>query len=189
MMRYRTRNKRKIILFVSLILLATISIGGTLAYVFTSTESVVNTFVPASVSVEVDETIENGFKKDVKVNNTGNATAYIRAAVIINWLDNEGNIYPGTPDDAAYTISWNLDDSDWAKGCDGYYYYTTPVAVNGSTAILINSCQMTNSSGYTLVVEIIAESIQAAPTNVVCTTWNSGVSGVNGTTLTIKNGG
>lgn len=166
-----TKNKRWILL-VSLLLAVVITVGGALAYVFTSSGPVINIFDPGSVNVNVYENITNGVKSDVKVTNTGETEAYVRVAVVINWQDADGNVYFGTPTGAKADIEWNLTNSSWFNGGDGYYYYSSPVSVGYSTENLINSCKMTSTAdGYKLVVEIIAEAIQITPSTVVEEAW------------------
>ena len=80
--------------------------------------------------------------------------------------------------------------TNWEKGSDGYWYYKLPVNVGKETEELIESCSLkdgiTAPDGYYLSVEIVASSIQSTPPRVVTEQWDSGVSGVNGSTLIIK---
>ena len=64
----------------------------------------------------------------------------------------------------------------WIKGSDGYYYYTSPVAADDTTGVLISSCTEKTEkapAGYRLSVEIIAEAIQSVPTTTVGDVWGS----------------
>lgn len=56
-----------------------------------------NTFNPAQISCLVTEEFENNIKTNVSIKNTGNTDAYIRAAVIVTWVDNDGNVYATAP--------------------------------------------------------------------------------------------
>ncbi len=162
---------KKAILALSLALLLTVSIFGTLALLSTDAEPVVNTFTPTKVPNEVVETIEGNVKKEVQIKNTGNIDAYIRAAVVINWVDKNGNVYAHAPAaDTDYAINWTM--TDWVKK-DGFYYYTKPVAPGATTKTLFTDCKVigTPPTGYQLSVEIMAQSIQA-----------EGVGGENGLT-------
>lgn len=193
-------NKSKAML-VSLLLIIGITVGGTLAYIVADSGPVKNTFTPSEVTTTVDEDVSNGVKTSVRIKNTGDTTAYIRAAVVITWQDENGNVLGELPaEETDYTITYNL-DSGWKKGADGFYYWTAPVlsddedAFNCHTGVLINSCEakQTKTIGtgadavtYSLAVEIIGSGIQSVPASVVVEEWSSGVSSVSGDTLTIK---
>lgn len=166
----RVMKTKKPVALVALLLLLCCTVAGTLAYLVDSTDPVTNTFTPAHVSTAVDETFENGVKSDVKIQNTGDIDAYIRAAVIINWADANGNVYGGgTPaastDDGKsgdYIISFNTDD--W-KQIGDYWYCETTTAPGALTKPLIISCAKTSTAtvpdGYDLQVTILADGIQA----------------------------
>ena len=192
-MNKRKRLNRMLIVMVSVYLLVGIVIGGTVAFLVTDSGPVQNTFTPSEVTTSVEENLDGNVKKDVKIKNTGDTTAYIRAAVVVTWQDAEGNIYGQAPvAETDYTISYNLGSSGkencWVKYSDGFYYYTSPVKSvsedekNCTTGILITSCTPISGKapeGYNLAVEIIGSGIQSLPTSVVVENWNSGVSGVN----------
>lgn len=189
----RTINGRKgLIAAVALVLLLCAAVGGTLAWLTTQTDPVVNTFTAAHVTCQVDEDFDQGIKKNVKIENTSDIDAYIRAAIVVCWADANGNVSAKPVTDDDYTMNLNLNSSGWVKGNDGYYYYTRPVSPddpNNFTSVLINSCAPGENKapdGYNLQVTILAEAIQSTPADAVTTAWASGVSGITGTTLTIK---
>ena len=166
----RVMKTKQPVALVALLLLLCCTVAGTLAYLVTSTDPVTNTFTPASVSTEVKETFKDGVKSDVKIKNTGDIPAYIRAAVIINWADATGKVYGGGTPAASteevtgdYTISYNTDGS-W-KQIGDYWYYTKPVAADSLTEkALIESCAPVAGKapeGYNLQVTILADGIQA----------------------------
>ncbi len=199
-------KKRLTVLLVSLSLILVVGVGVTLAYVFASTGNVVNTFTPSKVTCAVVEMNNNSqettqvsagkvddltSKQAVHIKNTGNTTAYIRAAIIVTWKKADetgtGTVYAKSPvKDVDYIMQLNLSDDGWVLGADGYYYYTQPVAAGATTGMLISSATAKTTTGeYSVSIEIVASAIQSTPTDVVTTQWKSGVSGVNGTTLTI----
>lgn len=187
-----TGMKKSAVLLAALMLIFTVSVGATLAYVIDKDGPITNIFKPSHVACEVVEdnfTATSESKTNVKIQNTGDTDAYIRAAVVVTWKDTEGNVYGQLPKTDEYTISYNLTNG-WAKGSDGYYYWTAPVAAKtGQTGVLISSCTPVAGkapSGYNLSVEIVAEAIQSVPVSVVADKWASGVSSVSGTTLQIK---
>ena len=174
-MKAKRMNKKQLTLLISLILIITVAAGGTLAYLVAKTSPVTNTFTPAEVTCQVNETFDNKVKKDVSVENTGDTDAFIRAALVITWKDAAGNVAPQTPvANTDYTISLNTRESDkWIAGTDGYYYYKNSVAPGHNTDVLINSCEPEGAglSGYTLHVEIIADAVQSELATAVMSAW------------------
>ena len=163
---------RQALLLAALAVIVMGVVGGTVAYLVTKTDSVVNTFDPGYVKCEIHETFEEPYieKKNVYVTNTGNTDAYIRAAIIFTWKDEEGNISatkPGVGKDVVYTVN-----RDWIQQEDGYYYYKNIVKPGDPTTNLSDLIKVIgNNDGYTLSVEILADAIQAEPASVVEETW------------------
>ena len=103
--------------------------------------------------------------------NTGNVDAYIRAAVVVNWMDERGNVRGLAPVASEYVLKIN--STDWQLDPDtGYYYYKASVSPSGTTKDLVVSATAAGTApdGYHLSVEVVAEAIQAAGV-----TDNSGV--------------
>ena len=162
--KYSENNKRRLSPWaaLALMLVLALSVGGTIAYLMTNTTSIENTFTPGKVSCEINEPgWENGQsteKKAVTVTNTGNVSAFIRAAIVLNWIDAEGNYAPFQVTDDQYSLTIG---NGWYEK-DGYYYWPSAVAANGATGELIVSCTPSESiDGYTLCVEVLADAIQA----------------------------
>lgn len=203
------KNTKKItIMITSLVLLLLVAVGTTLAYIFTKTEPVENTFKPSKVSCAV---VENGSatenagnivtistnKTDVRIKNTGDTDAYIRVAVVVNWASEDGTKVWATKPvlNTDYTITYAT-GTGWEPGADGYYYYTKSVAPGTLTKILISQAdklQTAPPEGYYLSIEIVASAIQSKPDHVVGQQWSSEavtVTGNNGTlTVDDKQGG
>ena len=165
-------NKKLIVLLSALFLIFTVTAGSTLAYLITSTQSVTNTFTPSTVSVEIVEPgWDNGdsVKENVTIKNTGDTKAYIRAAIVVSWVDSEGNERLAVNGD--YSISGK--DSGWFKSGD-LYYWSSPVDAKDSTGYLFTSCAPNAGKapeGCTLKVEVLAQAIQAEPASVVADNW------------------
>lgn len=143
----------------SLLVVLACAVSGTLAWISTTSGTVTNTFTPAKVTTEVDEKTNGGVKSDVKITNTGDVDAYIRAAVVINLVNDAEKVTPATTEH--YTIVWSQ-NTGWTKDGD-YYYYADPVESKGTTGKLIDECKPTENipEGWHLQVTIIAEGIQA----------------------------
>lgn len=197
------RPKRLATLLVSLLLVLGVAVGGTVAFLSTSTNSKVNTFTPSEVTCAVTETFNNNVKSHVAVQNTGDTTAFIRAAINVTWMK---DAEAGTEYDAAnqtvsakipvkdtdYSITF-AENTNWIKGADGYYYYKLPVDPQGSTGELIEECKLLDGAsapdGYHLSVEIVASAIQSAPDSVVQSMWHvtvadGKITGANGSEVT-----
>lgn len=138
-------SKKPLTLFVALVLLLTLAVGGSLAWLV-SNDDVTNTMVPGQVPIKIDEEISGTTKTKITIQNTGNIDAYIRVAVVANKVDKDGNITIGT----APTL--NLGEN-W-QPLDGYYYYKGTVAPGASTDSL-GSISFVDAE-----VNILAESIQ-----------------------------
>lgn len=197
------RPKRLATLLVSLLLVLGVAMGGTVAFLSTRTDSKVNTFTPSEVTCAVTETFENNVKSQVAVKNTGDTTAFIRAAINVTWMkDAEAGTKYNAGDqtvsakvpvkDTDYSITF-AKNTNWIQGADGYYYYKLPVAPQGSTEVLIEECKLLENAsvpdGYHLSVEIVASAIQSAPDSVVQNMWhvtveNGKITGVNGSEVT-----
>lgn len=150
--KHRHRKKKTFSLFLSIVLLLTLATGGTLAYIITKSAMVQNQFVKGSVTSSVNE---NG-----TVTNNGNVDAYIRAAVVVNWMDDDGNVYAIKPN---CTVTPN---AGWTE-IGGFYYYTSPVVAGGTTTTApatVNCSDAAPSSVYSLSIETVAEAIQAEGT-------------------------
>lgn len=156
----RRKNNRAEILLLSLLVLVTIMVGGTLAYLVINTEPVTNTFNPSFVDCEVTEDFDGTTKSNVNVTNIGNTDAYIRVKLVAYRVNNEGQHIGGEVESPVFAPG-----ADWVKNGD-YYYYTQPVAPGAKpSADLINSITLTGSytdaDGGKQVIEVMAEAIQA----------------------------
>ena len=170
--------KRSLVLVVSVLVLLLAVAVGTLAWL-TAQDSVTNTFTPAHVTCTVEETFNGTEKTNVQIKNTSDIPAYIRAYIVVTWKDADDaddNVYGKLPVEGTdYTMTMSSGTA-WKKGSDGYYYYTSPVAADDTTGVLISSCTEKTEkapAGYRLSVEIIAEAIQSVPTTTVGDVWGS----------------
>ena len=141
--------RRPLLLLVSLVLLLALAVGGTVAWLNTSTGPVENTMIPGNVPITIKETFNGTTKRDVSVTNTGNIDAYIRVAIVANAVDENGNIIAGT------APTFTVDEKKWQTLDDGYYYYKGAVAPKGTTAALFTGDVTVNGE-----LNILAESIQ-----------------------------
>ena len=172
---------RKSVLITSIALLLLVAVGTTLAYVFTQTDPVENTFNPSKVACAVMENssatenvgniVNTGTtKSDVRIKNIGDTDAYIRVALVVNWMSADGTkVWATSPTVNDYEIT-KADESVWTLGPDGYYYYNDSVAPGKMTEVIIEEVKLkdgvtgpvgTDGTQYYLSVEIVASAIQA----------------------------
>ena len=170
------KMKKSLALVVSLVLVLTVTVGTTLAYLIAESGPVKNTFTPSHVTTAVVESFDGTEKKDVKIQNTGNTDAWIRATIVVTWQDANGNVYGQKPVAGTdYSIDWG--SSDWLPDEHGYYYWTYPVAPGETTSgNLIDSITAANPNtapaGYSLCVQVLGSGIQSKPAIVFGETWN-----------------
>lgn len=157
------KGKKTVAVMAAVALLLVLAVGGTVAYIATMVDPINNQFLPAKVSCAVSD----GEPTAIRVENTGDIPAYIRAAIVVNWVDGEGNVYGIAP---SYTLEIN--DQYWKMQTiqasehieEKYFYYKSPVAVRASTEALISKLTVSGeapSEAYKLRVEVVAEAIQA----------------------------
>lgn len=165
-------NKRALVLLVSLAVILSLTVGGTLAYLVVKTDVLTNIFNPTKVEVTIN---------DGTITNTGDIPAYVRVAIVATW-QKDGAVYAKTPklcdceDEHLDTqdCDYTLDLTGWVQGSDGFYYCQTAVA-NGSnkSAPAVTVLNATNAEGYTFSIEVLVSAIQATPEAVEA--WSGGL--------------
>lgn len=167
---------RKTALILSLCLIFALAVGTTFALLKANTAPVENTFTAAKSGTDIVEELDGNQKKSIVVKNTGTAVSYVRVKLVMNWVDENGNV-SATP----VNITVDYDNTNWFEQ-DGIYYYKMPVAPvdakpNNVTTNLLKTpiTQGTAPAGCHLEVTVLAESIQAAPSTAVQQSWGVGV--------------
>ena len=93
----------------SLVLLAACVVVGSVAYLVSRPDSLANDFIPAKVTCAVEEQFADGVKSDVKIRNTGNVDAYIRAAVVATFRSADGKVLATAPCECAQPAHLHLE--------------------------------------------------------------------------------
>ena len=181
----RIRMNKLAILFMAVIMLIGAAVGTTVAFLVTNTDPVVNNFTYGTIGTRIDESFDGSTKSNVKVTNTGDTPAFIRATYVATWRDASGKIVNSVPTDYSYELTENPNKT-WQK-VGNYFYYpyavypensgSSPYTTDGS----LLTCTVTHPKNpeYFLNVEIVASAIQSEPVTAVPEAW--GVTIANGT--------
>lgn len=127
------KKKPIIQVLLSVLLVAVITVGGTLAYLVASDHPVINSFTFANVNTDIEEDPDGGDPdaKEPTIKNNGESTVFVRAKVIVATAD--GSSVPVTEEDL--TVDYNTDG--W-KNQEGWYYYLGKLEKGESTTPLFN---------------------------------------------------
>ena len=170
----------------ALALALTVTVGGTLAWLAAHTDPVTNPFKRGEVTPKVEESIvpDTGtVKENVRGQNQGDVPAYIRVALVATWEDENGNVKPASLSDL--TITWGGEGGNLGDGwiqIGEYYYHQAPVNGQAYTGYLIKEAKVDGTkepAGYHMNLQVIADSIQAAPSEAVTTAWGVELDGGN----------
>jgi hypothetical protein len=170
------KSKRLMIIVICSIVTILSTIGGSIAYLYTKTNAIDNSFEPVFVSCSVEETFDSAVKSNVKIKNTGDVTAYMRATIVITWTSDTGTVLSAAPVEGVdYSVVYGSDK--WVIGSDGFYYLTTAVAPGASSDLLITSLTElgTAPEGFSLSVHVIATALQSEPARAVNEVWGASV--------------
>lgn len=173
-------KKKLAMLTLSLVLIATVGVGATLAY-FTDSDAATNTITMGHVDIDLDEPNydpdDPNTPEDEGEDNTitdiipgevitkdptitvaqGSADAYLRASITLGDNLNETQ-------KAELLAGIEINDG-WVLAEDGYYYYQSKVTA-GDSAVLFNEVTIPATWGnevadLTLTIDVAAEAIQA----------------------------
>ena len=175
--RRRAYRGRLAAMVLATVLILGLAIGGTVAWLTASDESITNTFTPSHVTCEVSEAFNGatGVKSNVNVKNTGDIPAYIRVKLATYRTNAAGQHIGGTATLPTFTLGAN-----WVE-YNGYYYYTKPVAPGGEPETNLTNSMTLNSSyndadGGKQAIDVMAEAIQSVPEAAVKAAWGAGFS-------------
>lgn len=160
-------SMKTLALLLSVVLIMGAVIGGTIAYLQTDSQSVTNSFVEGHVGCEV---AKDGDNYIVKPDAETNTSVKLRAAVVVNWVDGDGNVYWQAPNIE------KVEGTDWSKNdTDGFYYYLkdVPVSDKDNVPSLKITTSGTKPDGYELQIQVLGEAIQAKP-DAAPAVWTNG---------------
>lgn len=180
---------------VAVVLVFSVSVGAMLAYLKMSSAEVRDNFtVAADYPIASADVLDDWC---IMVGSTpvpdDSYSVYVRAVANAMWKDSNGHVVNGVPDGCDSTSSVNT-VGGWLRGSDGYYYYSLPVPYGGTTAPLFASFSKNEANGYTLTVNVFAQTIQAVgstdaetPVAAVNDAWGNAVKVNDDGTLILNN--
>lgn len=170
--RRKRRSKKTGMLFLSLLLVIGMVVGGTVAWLSTKSAPITNTFLPTKVTCKVTERFDGrtGVKSNVNVENTGDIDAYIRVKLVSYRTNDAGQHIGGTAELPEFNLG-----KGWVEH-GGYYYYTKPVKPNQKPeADLTNEMTLKGNcdgaDGGHQAIDVMAEAIQSTPAKAVKEAW------------------
>lgn len=157
-------GKRDLVLLVSTILLLSLFVGSTVAYIATKTDTKDTTFDPPVVRLSLE-----GYDD---VTNTGNVPVYVRSLAVANWLstEDEHTILSETPK-VGVDFEITFVTEGWFLASDGFYYYSKPLGPGESIALFTEAVQLVEKDGYELRLELLSSAIQTSPTDAINAAW------------------
>lgn len=178
------RWNRSFVVLAALLVLVLGIVGTTLAWLTDATGDLTNTFEYAKVSCQVLEDVNSNKtqKTKVRIQNTGNTEAYIRATYVVTYRDDTESILYETLSNGTWNVdlSNKINTDSWVQGEDGYWYCKTPVApgaetpalfkapINGNGTFLYDGRSKKQAITY---VEILATAIQSQPVKAMGEAW------------------
>lgn len=171
-------RKRNIVLLVLMMMLLA-AVSSAIAFI-THTGEVKNRITYGNVELElIENTIENGveipytqvepvrvtgggFSRIVRVKNTGKHPAYVRLALSLTAVDDNGQ-EQALPTDF---YSFDINDKDWSESEGWYYYNHAALTENEETTALITKIMFDNTklneaAGWNITLHIRADAVQS----------------------------
>ena len=141
-------------LCIAVLALALVTVGGTLALMAVSSNSVINSFTAASIDTEIKEVLTDGNKQVSIVNKADSSDAYVRARIMVSGVEKDQvEIVGRMPSDAeidadkVYLVMPNNSNANgkWCKEkesendqySDKFYYYLGVVKPGDPTKNLL----------------------------------------------------
>ncbi len=170
------KKNKKSLIFLILLLVVSITIGGTIAF-FSSRDTFSNEFNAGTYVIQTQERFESPddwtpgttTDKEVIVTNRGTTPAAVRVKLTESWKDTNGNPLPlkDGNNNPAGIINYAFDkDFKWEKVGDWYYYFRS-VDQNQSTSSLIESVTFNPNVAITSTKNCVTDETTHATT---CTT-------------------
>lgn len=144
-------------LCIAVLALALVTVGGTLALMAVSSNSVINSFTAASIDTEIEEGVGGEGTKQVSITNKGPSDAYVRARIMVSGVEKdqveiaktikEANTEAEKYPNKVYLVMgegyddeknpWNWEKDLTVSDFDGFYYYLDVVEAGEFTNKLL----------------------------------------------------
>ena len=140
--------RSRILMWVSILALLAVTVGGTLALMAAQANSVTNQFTVADVNTEIEEVLTEG-NKQVSIKNIGESPVYVRARIMVSGVAASqvqvvSDVSNATDADKVYLVMANTTSDGvadkWQKvgtDTDDFYYYLGVVETGGQTENLL----------------------------------------------------
>lgn len=166
----KSGNKALIGLCLVLVLIAALVIGGAsgaFALLKDTTSGITAEYTTAKVDCEVSSaTDEETGITTYSVTNLGNTPAYIRATVVLNWVNGEkAVVYNAAEQFPELTFAEN-----WTKDENGEYYYFD-LAVKPNEFCVFFTLTIPEDTAYQLQITVLADAIQSQPESAAKEAW------------------
>lgn len=130
------------------------------------------------VEVSIEETLTQTVKSNVRIQNTGLTTSYIRAAIVGYWENEEGTRIISSWDIEDETTGEFVKDANWSEywavGDDGFFYHKTPVKPGKYTGVpLFDKYELKSAGPETGAKLIINIATQAVSKDMAAKAWGS----------------
>ena len=147
-----------------LVLAFSIGVSGAFAGLKDTTSPVTVKFVPVKVNCVVND--------NYSVKNDGAVSALVRATVVVNWIDRDGNIVANAGAIPAPTVG-----ADWQQ-MNGFLYFNGVLKAGEATSPVIASFNAGEApEGLSLQAVVLAEAIQFDPNGAAAQeAWNANYS-------------
>ena len=115
------------------------------------------------VDITVTDDVVGSEKNNLKIQNTGIANGYIRAAIVGYWADENGNaVEVWNREEEKGNFTGGLPGDGWKEGDDGFYYYQKVVPHNGYTSQLFEKYVLSEKNknahpNQTLILDIVGQ--------------------------------
>ena len=163
-------SRRSILLTVSVLVLCLAMVGGTVAWITTSTAPVQNVFSLPNADITIEEEFDGQVKRNVRIKNTGDVPVFVRVKVLYTYKDQNGNVLPCNESDV-YKDRGSTQRDAWKEDQHNTFYYRATLQPGEVTGALYETIQLmegvTPPEGYTLDVHVIAQCVQAEGTKLV----------------------
>ena len=197
---FKWTGKKAVAFCVLSTVLAMAAIGATLAFIFDKTDPIENSFPPAEVELQIagNNIVNTGdvpayFRAAVIFTwvNHEDGTILSKAPKVADIADVDENGDGILDENVDKDRDGKLDDDVdidcvihintehyWARGSDGFLYYTVPLDPSQHTAQVITDVTLTHQTiydGYAINVQVLAEAIQSTPAEAVEQSWGVSV--------------